>query len=67
MTRVQQQAGKARRLVLQFEKGLTGCAKEATLYGQCISANIETIGKHVCDAQFQTFKGCMQQVMKRKW
>ncbi|ORX73138.1 hypothetical protein DL89DRAFT_290890 [Linderina pennispora] len=53
MTRVQQQAGKARRLVLHV--------------GACISANIETIGKHVCDAQFQTFKGCMQQVMKRKW
>ncbi|KAJ2879643.1 hypothetical protein FB639_003036 [Coemansia asiatica] len=63
----QQQAGKARRLVLTLEKGLTSCAKEATAYGQCVTANIETIGKHACQAQFQAFKACAQQTLKRKW
>lgn len=65
----QQQAvvGKAKRLVLTFEKGLANCASEATAYGQCISANINTIGKHTCQEQFQTFKTCVQQTMKKKW
>ncbi|KAJ2357739.1 hypothetical protein GGF43_001276 [Coemansia sp. RSA 2618] len=61
------QAGKARRLVLTLEKGMTNCAAEATAYGKCMSANLETIGKHACQAQFQTFKTCVQHTLKRKW
>ncbi|KAJ2764154.1 hypothetical protein IWQ57_005278, partial [Coemansia nantahalensis] len=60
------QAGRARRLVLTLEKGLTGCAAEATAYGKCISANPETVGKHACQAQFQSFKACVQKTLKRR-
>ncbi|KAI8322118.1 hypothetical protein GQ54DRAFT_260499 [Martensiomyces pterosporus] len=63
----QQQAGRAQRLVLTLEKGLSGCAKEATAYGKCISANIEIVGKHACQPQFQSFKACVQRTMGRKW
>ncbi|KAJ1835585.1 hypothetical protein LPJ63_000995 [Coemansia sp. RSA 2711] len=62
-----QPAGKARRLVLTLEKGMTNCAAEATAYGKCVSANIETIGKHACHTQFQSFKACVQQALGRKW
>ncbi|KAJ2844623.1 hypothetical protein IWW36_005112 [Coemansia brasiliensis] len=61
------QASRARRLVLTLEKGLTDCAAEATAYGKCVSANLETINKHACQVQFQTFKKCVQQALKRKW
>ncbi|KAJ2160402.1 hypothetical protein GGF46_002292 [Coemansia sp. RSA 552] len=63
----QAQSAQARRLVLKLEKGLTGCAAEATAYGKCISANIETIGKHACQAQFQSFKSCVERTLQRKW
>ncbi|KAJ1717962.1 hypothetical protein LPJ61_007001, partial [Coemansia biformis] len=63
----QQHAGKARRLVLTLEKGLTGCAAEATAYGKCISANLDTIERHACQVQFQSFKSCVEKTLKRKW
>ncbi|KAI9501222.1 hypothetical protein BX070DRAFT_228540 [Coemansia spiralis] len=63
----QQQANKAHRLVLALEKGLTSCAFEATSYGKCIVANVELVGKHTCEAQFQLFKACAQKTLGRKW
>ncbi|KAJ2045778.1 hypothetical protein GGI08_006713 [Coemansia sp. S2] len=62
-----QVAGKARRLVLTLEKGLTDCAAAATAYGRCVSASAETIGKHACQTQFLAFKACVQQSLGRKW
>ncbi|PIA14781.1 hypothetical protein COEREDRAFT_24431, partial [Coemansia reversa NRRL 1564] len=58
---------KARRLVLTLEKGLSNCATEATAYGKCVSANLESISKHACQAQFQSFKTCVEQTLKRRW
>ncbi|KAJ2747445.1 hypothetical protein H4S06_005138 [Coemansia sp. BCRC 34490] len=63
----QHQANKARRLVLTLEKGLTNCATEAATYGKCVVANVEAVGKHTCEAQFQTFKACAQKALGRKW
>ncbi|KAJ2781315.1 hypothetical protein H4R18_002943 [Coemansia javaensis] len=60
-------AAPARRLVLGLEKGLAACAAEATAYGRCVAASIETVDRHACQAQFQTFRACVQRVLGRRW
>ncbi|KAN0065353.1 hypothetical protein ACQY0O_001189 [Thecaphora frezii] len=43
------------------------CAAPAKAYGTCIAASYENVDKHMCQAEFQAFKACVQEKMKRKW
>lgn len=48
-------------------KGVATCPAQATAYGQCILANYKDATKDMCQKEFQAFKSCVQQAMKRKW
>ncbi|EGV64043.1 hypothetical protein CANTEDRAFT_114079 [Yamadazyma tenuis ATCC 10573] len=44
------------------------CSVEGMAYGQCILKNYATISKDSCQAEFSSFKSCVQKQMSgKKW
>ncbi|KAI9483304.1 MAG: hypothetical protein EXX96DRAFT_557648 [Benjaminiella poitrasii] len=48
-------------------KSVASCPAQATAYGQCITMNYKDVHKDMCQKEFQAFKQCVQQAMKKKW
>ncbi|TFL04359.1 hypothetical protein BDV98DRAFT_590178 [Pterulicium gracile] len=43
------------------------CAKEATMYGDCILKVYKDVRKDACKEEFLRFGSCVRQAMKKKW
>ncbi|KAI8344884.1 hypothetical protein EDC96DRAFT_521855 [Choanephora cucurbitarum] len=53
--------------VAQLAKSVASCPAQATAYGQCIALSYKDVQKNMCQKEFEAFKQCVQQVMKKKW
>ncbi|KAI7908003.1 uncharacterized protein BX663DRAFT_492697 [Cokeromyces recurvatus] len=53
--------------ITALAKGVTSCHAQAAAYGRCITVNYKDVHTNMCQKEFQAFKQCVQQVMKKKW
>jgi hypothetical protein len=58
---------KESRSVAVFAKGIAACSHQAKTYGQCITARYTDVHRDVCAKEFQAFKACVQQAVKKAW
>lgn len=58
---------KESRSVAVFAKGVAACSHQAKAYGQCITARYMDVHRDVCAKEFQAFKTCVQQSLKKAW
>jgi NADH dehydrogenase [ubiquinone] 1 alpha subcomplex assembly factor 8 len=58
---------KESRSVAVFAKGVAACSHQAKTYGQCITARYTDVHRDVCAKEFQAFKNCVQQSLKKAW
>ncbi|KAK5579753.1 hypothetical protein RB653_009439 [Dictyostelium firmibasis] len=45
---------------------LGDCSIEMSVYGACVTSNLDNIEKNVCKAEFEKFKNCMAKSMASK-
>ncbi|RCH80326.1 hypothetical protein CU098_004056 [Rhizopus stolonifer] len=53
--------------VRSIASGVASCPVQAAAYGKCITSNYKNVTKEMCQVEFQAFKQCVQQAMKKKW
>ncbi|BGP33278.1 hypothetical protein JCM10296v2_005072 [Rhodotorula toruloides] len=57
--------GKHLRPLAQLPKAAAQCAQAGAAYGKCIGARYQDVDKGMCAAEFQAFRQCVTQAMKR--
>ncbi|EAL62160.1 hypothetical protein DDB_G0290599 [Dictyostelium discoideum AX4] len=45
---------------------LGDCTFEMSIYGACVTSNLDNIEKNVCKVEFEKFKNCMAKSMVSK-
>ncbi|KAI7870828.1 hypothetical protein BDF14DRAFT_1417484 [Spinellus fusiger] len=48
-------------------KGVMTCSSQASVYGRCITNSYKDVQKDMCLKEFQLFKECVQQSIKKRW
>ncbi|ORX61459.1 hypothetical protein DM01DRAFT_1332063 [Hesseltinella vesiculosa] len=48
-------------------KGVATCSSTSAAYGQCVARSYKDAHKDMCAKEFDAFKKCVQEAIKRKW
>ena len=59
-------AAAARRVTTELASAMAQCAPQAAAYGACMDANLETVQRGTCDAQFAALKECARAAVRRR-
>ncbi|BGP17517.1 hypothetical protein JCM10213v2_005550 [Rhodosporidiobolus nylandii] len=46
-------------------KAAAKCAEQGTLYGKCIGARYQDVERGMCAKEFEAFRACLVQAMKK--